>query len=591
MDVRRRTKAALFAAGGSVVVVGLLFHTGRVAKDSAGNVAATEPPGLQERIQEAARKTMPSVVEIGRPGSGVIVSADGLILTQHHVVSVFFPQATPGSKVTVRLAAGTEAEAGLLGVDPLYDLAALRLTGPGPYPHCPLAPDGPQLGDGILKLGHPVGGPTEGRPPVVRFCRVLARTDDQFICDCLVNGGDSGGPFVDLDGRVVGLQGPPGIAVNWPNPNQRAERLMVQQLDGRDHYLDTARAAPLLHRRLPLLARPTILPVTDADRDEKRADERALEAAPTLPIERWGQGSEALGRFRTAGTSGCVVEVLGWGDRVIALGTVVDNTGLVLTAAAPAVTETTCCPDKLRCRLSNGRVATATVVGVDPDYNLALIRVRADGLKPVEWAGGHDLAVGTFLAALGPNELPLVAGVVSVARRQVPHPRPVPTDHPSAAPLELSGQWVHGRGFCVESSEGSALDCGLRPNDISVSLGSVPIRSVQDLRASTIGRQASERMSARIMREGQIVDLALILPLDPRNRESFKWDFYPPVAFEGDLPILQNEHGCPVVGLDGKVVGVAVGRIAPQACLVVPADRVLERLADLKVGKPLAGLP
>jgi S1-C subfamily serine protease len=273
---------------------------------------------------------------------------------------------------------------------------------------------------------------------------------------------------------------------------------------------------------------------------------------------------------------------IAWGDRVIALGTVIDNTGLVLTAAAPAITETTWCPDKLRCRLSNGRVATATVIGVDPDYNLALIRVRANGLKQVEWAGGQDLAVGTLLATLGPNELPLVVGVVSVARRQVPRPRPVPTDRLSAAPLESSGRWVHGSGFCIESSAGIALDYGLRLNDIIVSLDSVPIRSAQDLRASTIGHQAGERMSARIMREGQIVDLTLNLPPILRNRESFKWDFYSPVAFEGDLPILQNEHGCPVVGLDGKVVGVAVGRIAPQACLVVPADRVLERLADLK---------
>ncbi len=86
---------------------------------------------------------------------------------------------------------------------------------------------------------------------MVRFGRVLVSTSDQFICDCLVNGGDSGGPFVDLNGRVVGLQGPPGIAVQWPTSLQQNERLAVKEMDRRTNYLDTGRTASLLRKRLP----------------------------------------------------------------------------------------------------------------------------------------------------------------------------------------------------------------------------------------------------------------------------------------------------------------------------------------------------
>ena len=148
-----------------------------VASQPATAVPASAPESalFQKQTQDGAKKAMPSIVRIGN-GSGVIISADGLILTQRHVVSIRFPHATLGTNISVSLANGIEEKAELLGVDPLYDLAALRLMGPGPYSHCPLAENGPRLGDALIKLGHPAGGPTEGRPPVVRFCRVLVRT-------------------------------------------------------------------------------------------------------------------------------------------------------------------------------------------------------------------------------------------------------------------------------------------------------------------------------------------------------------------------------------------------------------------------------
>ncbi len=119
------------------------------------------------------------------------------------------------------------------------------------------------------------------------------------------------------------------------------------------------------------------------------------------------------------GVSECVVEMLGGRDEVIALGTIVDTAGLVLTTVAPAVTETSYSSSKLRCRLMSGRVVAADLIGLDPAYNLALLQVQVRGLKSVVWAHNQDLSVGTLLAAIGPGELPVAAGVVSVPRRQV----------------------------------------------------------------------------------------------------------------------------------------------------------------------------
>jgi S1-C subfamily serine protease len=526
---------ALLAGAVSVVLVGPRYKTWPVIKGLVADSEDLQVDALQRRIQDSTRKSIPSVVAIGRgsgAGSGVIITANGLILTQRHVVSLSFPQATPGSKVAVRLASGAETDGQLLGVDPLYDLAALQLTRPGPYPHSELAEESPQLGEELLKLGYPIGGPTEGRPPVVRFCRVLARTSDHFICDCLVNGGDSGGPFINLDGRVVGLQGPPGIMVKWPNANQPVERHMVDQLDARDHYLDTGRAAKLLHRRLQSLTQPATLQATESDLDAKRADELALELAPTLPVELWCQGAHSLGRFRKTGVSDCVVEVLGCDGQVIALGTVIDSAGLVLTAAAPIVTESKCYLDKLHCRLPDRSARVAAVIGIDPNYNLALMRIQAAGLKPVEWASAHDPPAGTLVAAVGPKKLPLVAGVVSVARRQVLHPHPVRVHDSSVELLETTAGLVPGHRYT-----GSGFERNGRDNVVEAEL---------------------------------------------QNRRSLAQVFYPPDGFEADLPILPTEHGCPVVGHEGKVLGVTVGRIAPQACIIVPTDRVLACLAKLK---------
>jgi hypothetical protein len=70
-----------------------------------------------------------------------------------------------------------------------------------------------------------------------------------------------------------------------------------------------------------------------------------------------------------------VVEVLD-GNETAALGAIVDADGSVLTKASEV-------PDGARCRLADGRVVAAEVVGVDPAYDLALLRLPASGLRPV----------------------------------------------------------------------------------------------------------------------------------------------------------------------------------------------------------------
>lgn len=102
---------------------------------------------LDAQVREATRKALPAVVAISslKGGSGVIISEDGLVLSQAHVTHGragigFDPQnlAQPGSKTTVILHDGAQREAVLLGADMEYDLSLIKIVPPGPYGYTPL---------------------------------------------------------------------------------------------------------------------------------------------------------------------------------------------------------------------------------------------------------------------------------------------------------------------------------------------------------------------------------------------------------------------------------------------------------------------
>ena len=165
------------------------------------------------RVTVAVEEAMQGPVEPGRRtsfASGVIISADGLILSQYHVSHLLTAQdgrrnRKPGESLTVILHDGHELKAELLCADCSYDVSLLRIVEPNVYPHTPIADStSVKLGDGVLKLGHP-SGYRPGRRPVVRFGHVLCRDDNSFITDCRIVGGDSGGPLFDLDGHLIGI--------------------------------------------------------------------------------------------------------------------------------------------------------------------------------------------------------------------------------------------------------------------------------------------------------------------------------------------------------------------------------------------------
>lgn len=136
-------------------------------------------------------------------GSGVIVSPDGVIVTNNHVIQGM-------TEIKVVLNDRREYEAELVLADPQTDLAVLRIEVDEPLPYLTFAnSDSIEVGDVVLAIGNPFG---VGQTVTNGIISALARTavsvsDYQFFIqtDAAINPGNSGGALIDIDGRLVGV--------------------------------------------------------------------------------------------------------------------------------------------------------------------------------------------------------------------------------------------------------------------------------------------------------------------------------------------------------------------------------------------------
>ncbi len=141
----------------------------------------------------------------GSLGSGVIVSPDGLVVTNNHVV-----QSEGQATIKVALSDSREFEAKIILRDERSDLAILRIEGDKDFPYLPFADsDSLEVGDIVLAIGNPFG---VGQTVTSGIISALARTrvgisDYQFFIqtDAAINPGNSGGPLVDMNGRIAGI--------------------------------------------------------------------------------------------------------------------------------------------------------------------------------------------------------------------------------------------------------------------------------------------------------------------------------------------------------------------------------------------------
>jgi putative serine protease PepD len=177
-----------------------------------GQPAANVPAGSVEQV---AAKVVPSVVKLetvmGRQseeGSGIIISADGLILTNNHVVAGA-KDAAPGSTLTkVTFANGVTATYKVLGTDPSSDIAVVKADGvSGLTPIAVGSSSGLRVGQDVVAVGSPLGLEGTVTTPVAAGGDPANQNTvlDAIQTDAAINPGNSGGALVDMNGQLVGV--------------------------------------------------------------------------------------------------------------------------------------------------------------------------------------------------------------------------------------------------------------------------------------------------------------------------------------------------------------------------------------------------
>jgi len=204
---------AFLTAVAAVLVAGSTINP-TWAREPVKSLADLKP--LEKQVMQVAAKVMPSTVALvaektGASGSGVITTADGLILTAAHVVqgvdemSVVFPN---GKKVTGKV----------LGANYSKDIGMVKIQEPGAWPFVERG-DSKKLeaGDRVVAMGHSAGFDLNRTPPV-RFGQVVSKGPGNFFTtDCTLIGGDSGGPIFDMQGRIIGINSSIGTSLHNNN--------------------------------------------------------------------------------------------------------------------------------------------------------------------------------------------------------------------------------------------------------------------------------------------------------------------------------------------------------------------------------------
>ncbi|MGB3440003.1 MAG: trypsin-like peptidase domain-containing protein [Actinophytocola sp.] len=215
---------ALLVGGGAGAVGGYLVA------DNASNAPITnaldqEPPAQQTSsspagsVEAVAEKVSPGVVQLqvqgqssAGEGSGFIISSDGLILTNNHVVEA----AAESGRISAVFSDGSTATATIVGRDPTSDVAVVKAEGKSGLPVVELgSSDALKVGQGVVAIGSPFelsGTVTSGIISSLHRPTRAGGEDgsqatvlDAIQTDAAINPGNSGGPLVNMQGQIVGI--------------------------------------------------------------------------------------------------------------------------------------------------------------------------------------------------------------------------------------------------------------------------------------------------------------------------------------------------------------------------------------------------
>lgn len=321
-----------------------------------------------------------------------------------------------------------------------------------------------------------------------------------------------------------------------------------------------------------------------------------LASAPPLNAQRGSKGRNTAPVVSAFGAvvakpSESVVRVLCDGVET-ALGTVVGPDGLIVTKASDL-------KGKIVCKFKDGKEVAARIIGIEEQHDLAMLEVKATGLRPIEWRTAKA-EVGDFVASASNAALPVAIGIVSVAPRK-PNAwelgRTAPSPNSGFLGIQLGDSDDNGPIISLVTKGSAADKAGLKPGDVVLSIAGQKMPNAQKL-VQTIGSyKIGSSVLLKVRRGEEEKDIRATLEKRPGeyfdrgdrmnalgSELSLKRTGFPTIL-QHDTIIKPKDCGGPLVDLDGKALGINIARAGRTESYAIPTEVVLAILPDLKSGK------
>lgn len=329
----------------------------------------------------------------------------------------------------------------------------------------------------------------------------------------------------------------------------------------------------MLYRTRPwmgtLLALLLLVPAADA-------------AAQQLAKSRLKSGYAIRFAFRevVADAGQATVRVLADGEDA-ALGTIVSSEGYVVTKASQIDGES------LVCQLQDGRDLPADLVGVDRDWDVALLKIEGRRLPAVEWSDRAP-EVGQWLATPGTGELPVAVGVMSVGPREIQTERGI-------LGIQIDSQEEDGGATISQVFPNTGADrAGLKVGDVVVRVADTVVESgtalTQTIRQFRPGdslmllvRRGDSEMEVRATLGDQFTEVFSRGGFQNRlgGELSLRRSGFPSVL-QHDAVLKPEDCGGPVVDLSGQAVGINIARAGRTETYAIPKASILALVERLK---------
>jgi serine protease Do len=302
-----------------------------------------------------------------------------------------------------------------------------------------------------------------------------------------------------------------------------------------------------------------------------------------LPRNRFRSGEETLRAFApvSAATRHSIVKFNVDGETV-ALGSVIDTNGLVITKASEIKN------GKLTCWLATEQEVSAELLRADEEEDVALVRVHAQGLEPLRWASG-EVSVGQWAITPGIGEIPHAVGIISVLPRKIrPQRAFIGVQFDFSTSIPKIEELLPGLG---------AEKAGLKPGDLILAIESAAVTNREQVVETVRDFRAGQTIRLRVQRAEEQFDAEVQLMLP--NSDRLRREFYPQQglsqlvgkvsqraegfeqAIEHDTVLQPWLCGGPLVNLDGEAIGLNIaraGRVTTYALSSKLVKRLIENL-------------